>query len=146
MLPYNIENYFRYSGSLTTPGCDEKVEWFVVDRPILTISEDQLLSFQDLEDNHGFPVSFISFYFIFWLVWKCIYNYFLKILTNSRPIQEVNDRLIKRSFVLSSYKRTSYLRTYGDEYNFNSSNNFKYSNGAFLLILVSIFVAKIGMN
>ena len=74
-----------------------------------------------------------------------IYNYF-KILTNSRPIQEVNDRLIKRSFVLSSYKRTSYLRTYGDEYNFNSSNNFKYSNGAFFLILVSIFVAKIGMN
>jgi carbonic anhydrase len=50
---------------LTTPGCDEKVEWFVVDRPILTISEDQLLSFQDLEDNHGFPVSFISFNFIF---------------------------------------------------------------------------------
>ncbi len=74
LLPYNIENYFRYSGSLTTPGCDEKVEWFVIDRPILTISEDQLLSFQDLEDNHGFPVGFffnLKFKFIF--IYKQIY-------------------------------------------------------------------------
>ena len=57
MLPTKIFRYYRYSGSLTTPACDEVVTWLVVDAPVLTISEDQLLEMQSLQDHHGYPVS-----------------------------------------------------------------------------------------
>jgi len=71
----NVQNFFRYSGSLTTPGCNEIVEWNVVDSPVLGFSEDQLLKFQSLLDSDGLPI-----------------------LTNARPIQSLNDRVVKRSF------------------------------------------------
>jgi hypothetical protein len=74
-LPTKVSDYYRYSGSLTTPGCDEVVEWFVLDNPVLTISDEQILSFQSVEDNHGYPI-----------------------LTNSRPIQDINFRTVRRSF------------------------------------------------
>ena len=74
-LPTKIDNYYRYSGSLTTPSCDEVVEWFVLDSPVLSISDEQLLSFQSIEDTHGYPI-----------------------LANSRPIQDINFRTVKRSF------------------------------------------------
>lgn len=56
IVPFEIENFFRYSGSLTTPGCDEFVEWNLVDKPVIGLSEDQLLEFQSILDNHGYPV------------------------------------------------------------------------------------------
>lgn len=56
ILPFTITNYYRYFGSLTTPTCDEVVEWNVVDRPVIGISEDQMLEFQALRDRHGFNV------------------------------------------------------------------------------------------
>lgn len=74
-MPTKVSDYYRYSGSLTTPGCDEVVEWFVLDNPVLTISDEQILSFQSVEDNHGYPI-----------------------LTNSRPIQDINFRTVRRSF------------------------------------------------
>ena len=75
LLPKRVTDYYRYSGSLTTPACDEVVEWFVIDSPVLSISDDQLLSFQSVEDNRGYPM-----------------------LTNARPIQEINFRTVRRSF------------------------------------------------
>ncbi len=56
LVPFGIKDYYRYSGSLTTPECDEIVEWFVIDNPVLEISEDQMLDFQSLEDQNGYPV------------------------------------------------------------------------------------------
>lgn len=75
LIPMKIDKYYYYSGSLTTPSCDEVVRWILVDSPILEISEDQLLEFQSLLDANKLPI-----------------------LTNARPIQPFNDRLVKRSF------------------------------------------------
>ncbi len=43
----NLKNYYRYSGSLTTPGCFESVIWTVYPEPIL-ISSAQVLKNIDL--------------------------------------------------------------------------------------------------
>ncbi|XP_037350367.1 carbonic anhydrase 4 isoform X2 [Talpa occidentalis] len=39
-----LEAYFRYLGSLTTPGCQEKVVWTVFEEPI-KLQEEQILAF-----------------------------------------------------------------------------------------------------
>lgn len=58
LIPFKIDKYYRYPGSLTTPSCDEVVEWFVIHEPVLTISDPQILEFQSVEDKNGYPVSF----------------------------------------------------------------------------------------
>lgn len=56
LIPFNLENYYRYSGSLTTPGCEEVVEWHLIDNPLLDISDEQILDFQSIQDKNGFLV------------------------------------------------------------------------------------------
>lgn len=63
LIPFGVNKYYRYPGSLTTPGCDEVVEWYVVDTPILKISNDQILDFQSIEDQNGYPVLIFFFNF-----------------------------------------------------------------------------------
>lgn len=75
VIPMHVKDFFRYTGSLTTPTCDEIVEWNVVSSPVLDLSENQLVQFQTLLDKNGDAI-----------------------LTNSRPIQPLGDRLVKRSF------------------------------------------------
>lgn len=76
LIPFNVEYYFRYPGSLTTPTCDEVVEWFVIDNPVLEISEKQLVTFQRIRNSFGYPV-----------------------LTNARPVQTLTtSRSVQRSF------------------------------------------------
>lgn len=74
-VPMKARDFFRYSGSLTTPTCDEVVEWNLVNSPVLSLSEDQLISLQSLHDKNGDDI-----------------------LTNSRPVQPLNERVVKRSF------------------------------------------------
>ena len=62
IIPESISNYYRYSGSLTTPPCNEIVMWNVVDPEFsINLSEDQLLEFQTLRDKNNIEVIFFSY-------------------------------------------------------------------------------------
>ncbi len=69
MLPVRTSSFFRYSGSLTTPSCDQIVTWTVFKNPI-ALSENQ---------------ASLLFYIILVL---CIY-WFLKNETESMTIKKV---------------------------------------------------------
>ena len=82
VLPAQFPSYYRYPGSLTTPECAEVVEWFVVEYPVIPISDSQLIEFQALKDEKN-----------------------NEILTNSRNIQSLRARTVQRSFsALSSVR------------------------------------------
>ena len=61
LVPLQVKDYYRYNGSLTIPGCDAVVNWIVTEKPIIGISEDQLLEFQSLRDKNGNPVIIIAY-------------------------------------------------------------------------------------
>lgn len=69
-----LTSFFRYSGSLTTPGCNEVVVWTVFTQP-LYITSAQLANFRQLHTNIiGDPDEFMT------------HNY--------RPIQASNGRIV----------------------------------------------------
>ena len=43
LLPDSTKSFYRYNGSLTTPGCDEDVIWTIFDTPI-AISDRQVFN------------------------------------------------------------------------------------------------------
>lgn len=45
LLPKNIENYYHYIGSLTTPDCTEGIKWYLIKEPIL-LSKEQIERFR----------------------------------------------------------------------------------------------------
>ncbi|XP_042595186.1 carbonic anhydrase 4b [Cyprinus carpio] len=53
ILPHNeLERYFRYQGSLTTPGCSEAVVWTIFEKAI-PLSKEQLSAFSNLMFSDG---------------------------------------------------------------------------------------------
>lgn len=62
--------YAHYKGSLTTPHCNEVVEWIVFLKP-LNISRSQIKLFRKLQDGHGH-----------------------KLVDNFRPTQPLNGRIV----------------------------------------------------
>lgn len=74
LLPMHTKYYFRYEGSLTTPGCNETVVWTVMDMPNF-IGGPQLEKFRTLMEDSGTPL-----------------------VDNYRDVQPINDREIHRSF------------------------------------------------
>lgn len=70
LLPANKDDFYRYSGSLTTPTCDEVVTWTVFKDPI-TISSAQLAKFRELRDAVGH-----------------------RLANNFRPVQPLNGRIV----------------------------------------------------
>ncbi len=53
LLPVTLD-YYSYSGSLTTPSCDEGVSWFVLQEAV-TISAEGLQQFTNLYQNNRRP-------------------------------------------------------------------------------------------
>jgi len=45
LLPHNIDDYFTYSGSLTTPPCTENVRWIVLKQSV-ELSKSQIAAFR----------------------------------------------------------------------------------------------------
>uniref|UniRef100_A0A672KN17 Carbonic anhydrase n=1 Tax=Sinocyclocheilus grahami TaxID=75366 RepID=A0A672KN17_SINGR len=53
IVPHNeLERYFRYQGSLTTPGCSEAVVWTIFEKAI-PLSKEQLSAFSSLTFSDG---------------------------------------------------------------------------------------------
>jgi len=53
--PPNRDELYSYTGGLTTPTCNEVVNWVVMKNPV-TVSEAQLDKFRALKDTHGHPI------------------------------------------------------------------------------------------
>lgn len=70
LLPLERLAFYRYEGSLTTPGCDESVIWTVLPAPI-SMSRSQLTTFQKIRKSQHLHYS-----------------------SNVRPIQNLNGRKI----------------------------------------------------
>ncbi|XP_006799631.1 carbonic anhydrase 4a [Neolamprologus brichardi] len=69
----NLTAYYRYKGSLTTPGCTESVIWTLFENPI-PLSKEQLQAFSKLQFNDGQQMT-----------------------GNFRPVQPLNGRKVYRS-------------------------------------------------
>uniref|UniRef100_A0A8C2K5L1 Carbonic anhydrase n=1 Tax=Cyprinus carpio TaxID=7962 RepID=A0A8C2K5L1_CYPCA len=69
----NMTNYYRYDGSLTTPGCTEAVVWTVFENPI-PLDGEQLQAFSNLKFADGEPM-----------------------VGTFRPVQPRNGRVVYRS-------------------------------------------------
>jgi len=67
-LPFLMDEYFHYTGSLTTGTCDEAVNWIVFKVP-LAVHKDNMWDLQDLLDKQGKPL-----------------------INNFRPTQPIHDR------------------------------------------------------
>lgn len=50
-----MPTFYHYSGSLTTPPCSEKVQWYIVKQP-LALASDQLAIMTDLYEGNNRPV------------------------------------------------------------------------------------------
>ncbi|KAJ8280834.1 hypothetical protein GJAV_G00059650 [Gymnothorax javanicus] len=69
----NLSTYYRYQGSLTTPGCFEAVVWTVFEHPI-PLSKEQISAFSTLQFSNGEPMT-----------------------GTFRPVQPLNSRNVYRS-------------------------------------------------
>lgn len=81
----NLTSYYRYKGSLTTPGCTESVVWTVFETPI-PLSSEQLRAFSDLKFHDGKPM-----------------------VGTFRPVQPLNGRQVYRSGATAALASTALL-------------------------------------
>jgi len=83
LIPTSRSKFYRYSGSLTTPGCQEIVTWTVFDSPV-TISEIQMSKFRSLLSDEDEPL-----------------------VNNYRPVQKLGERTVHVRSSASSFGWTS---------------------------------------
>lgn len=89
LLPSNTHHFYRYYGSLTTPGCFESVVWTVFTTP-QTISQKQMNEFRKLHKSSDDP-EFEHQYMV----------------DNFRPPQPLNGRIVYRSYMDLPQQKTN---------------------------------------
>lgn len=87
LIPFTMPYYYRYHGSRTVPPCEETFEFFIPDGVFLAMSEAQLLACQSIEDVHGDLL-----------------------ITTARPLQDLNGRVVRRSFRIDEPAYNEYYR------------------------------------
>lgn len=55
ILPVSKDEYYNYSGSLTTPPCSEGVKWLVLDKPV-AVSDSQINRFKNFFSLNARPI------------------------------------------------------------------------------------------
>ncbi|KAK3775479.1 hypothetical protein RRG08_027235 [Elysia crispata] len=83
IIPKSLDRFYRYSGSLTTPGCFESVTWTVF-RSTISISESQLQEFREVMSSDIDPAT----------------NTYKPMVNNYRPPQPINGRVVFANFQL----------------------------------------------
>ena len=63
LLPNNVQDNYRYFGSLTTPPCSETVNWIVMKQPV-TVSFQQVEQFADAVGENARPVQALGRRFV----------------------------------------------------------------------------------
>ncbi|XP_006016191.1 carbonic anhydrase 4 [Alligator sinensis] len=78
LIPHekNLTRYYRYAGSLTTPGCNEAVVWTVFEEPI-ELSQEQVEAFPNTIHFSANPL--------------------LRLTDNFRPVQPLGNRTVYKS-------------------------------------------------
>lgn len=56
IVPADLSKYYRYKGSLTTPGCYESVVWTVFEEPIRISKDQATLLAEKFLDSNGDPI------------------------------------------------------------------------------------------
>ncbi|KAJ4927100.1 hypothetical protein JOQ06_014837, partial [Pogonophryne albipinna] len=88
LLPSSVDNYYRYTGSLTTPPCIKVVEWIIFSRPVY-LSHSQLEAFYSIftteQQDHVKSVEYLR--------------------NNFRPLQDLDDRKVFKSAVKDAWQR-----------------------------------------
>lgn len=59
LLPENVNRYYRYQGSLTTPPCSEIVTWLVL-KQLIEISELQIKRFLEIVGTNARPIQALN--------------------------------------------------------------------------------------
>ena len=117
-LPLDTSAFYRYEGSLTTPGCFEIVTWSVLEET-QTVSEKQLQNLRSILDSEGVPMG-----------------------NNFRPVQPLNGRRVVKS------KRHHDSFTTKTPTHVSSSNELWYYNlvpGWAVVLIVLATAANVGV-
>jgi len=80
----DMSSFYRYNGSLTTPGCNEIVQWTVVKEPV-SVTVDQLEAFRELLTKEEEPL-----------------------VDNFRPVQKLGERQVLDVMTVQTLTRGSY--------------------------------------
>ncbi|XP_072030548.1 carbonic anhydrase 3-like [Amphiura filiformis] len=89
LLPSDVNQFYRYDGSLTTPGCFESVIWTMFDQPV-QLSKRQLAELRKLRESSYTACQKLG-------KDSCPDDVFIE--KNYRPVQPLNNRLVYRNIV-----------------------------------------------